>query len=285
MTLQNAHAGRIAVIVGATSKWQSDGSRTVSLAGGSISADDVPVGIRWGIGGAIAQKFAEEGYIVVLTTRKRRNAVSLAKAIEDQGGRSLIVELDLANRDSIGTAFAEIRSQVGDPDIVVYNAGYAAGRELLPEQELLENLPDAVFETAMDVAVRGPYLVAKEVLPAMRRRGSGSYFLTNNQNSLHGTRRKTGESLYYPRAMMTTLAQVLSEEYSELGVHIANIVVDGMIDSPGTRVVGEAQYKDTGEAMLDPVHIAETYWHLHTQHPSCWTHHIQMTPFNRPISR
>ncbi|CDX33088.1 putative Short-chain dehydrogenase/reductase SDR [Mesorhizobium sp. SOD10] len=285
MTNQNYQTTKVAVIVGATSKWQSDGSRTVSLAGGKISDADVPLGIRWGIGGAIAQKFAAEGYTVVLTTRHRDNAAALAAAISDQGGRAIIAELDLTSRESIAEAFEMIRKQAGEPEVVIYNAGYASGRELPPEKELIENLPDEVFETAIDIACRGPYLVAKEILPAMRKSGNGSYFLTNNHNSLHGTKRKTGESLYYPRVMMRTLAQVLTEEYSPLGVHIANIVVDGMIDSPGTRAHGEAMYKDTGEIMLDPTRIAEAYYYLHTQHPSCWTHEVQLTPYNRPVTR
>lgn len=285
MTDQVSQTAKVAVIIGATSKWQSDGSRTVSLAGGKISDEHIPIGIRWGIGGAIAQKFSAEGYTVVLTTRHKSNAAALEQAIIDQGGCALTVELDLTCSASITAAFADIRKQVGDPEVVVYNAGYASGRELPADKELLEYVPEDVFDTAMDVACRGPFLVAREVLPAMRESGRGSYFLTNNHNCLHGTKRKTGESLYYPRAMMRTLAQVLTEEYSPFGVHIANIVVDGMIDSPGTRAVGEAQYKDTGESMLDPMRIAETYWYLHTQHPSCWTHDIQLTPYNRPVSR
>ena len=79
---------------------------------------------------------------------------------------------------------------------------------------------------------RGPFLVAKEVLPAVRQRGSGSFFFSNNSSSLRGRKRLTGQSLYYPRVMMRTLAQVLTEEYSEYSVHVANVVIDGTIDSP-----------------------------------------------------
>src|SRR5438093_1067574 len=101
--------------------------------------------------------------------------------------------------------------------------------------------PFEIFETADHIAVRGPFLVAQEVLPAMRTRGSGSFLISNNQFSLRGRKRLTGQSLYYPRTMMRTLAQVLTEEYSEHGVHVANVVIDGMIDSPGTRATPRAQ--------------------------------------------
>ena len=62
---------------------------------------------------------------------------------------------------------------MGDPEVVVYNAGYLEGRDLPPEKELLEHIPVDMFDTAQHIASRGPFLVAKEVLPAMRERGAG----------------------------------------------------------------------------------------------------------------
>lgn len=285
MTIEAQTLQKAAVIIGATSKWQADGSSTARVAGGAISDADMPVEIRWGVGGALAQKFAAEGYLTVLTTRQAKNAAGLVEAIADRGGRALVVELDLESPPAIAAAFAEIRRRAGDPEVVIYNAGYSHGRELPKEMELLENLPDAIFETAIHLACRAPYLVAKEALPAMRRAGRGTFLLSNNQYSLHGRARKTGESLYYPRALMRTLAQVLTEEYSPHGVHVANVAIDGMIDSPGTRAYGEGVYKAGQEAMLDPMRIAEAYWYIHQQHRSCWTHDIQLTPYNRPVSR
>ena len=189
----------------------------------------------------------------------------------------MIVELDLVSQDSISNAFTQIRVQVGDPDVLVYNAGYLEGRDLPPEKELLEHIPVELFETAQHIASRGPFLVAKEVLPAMRERGAGSFLISNNAMSLRGRKRLTGQSLYYPRVMMRTLAQVLTEEYSEHGVHVANIVIDGLIDSPGTRALPMAQQQP--DIVMNPVKIAEAYYYLHTQDKSCWTHELQLTPF------
>ena len=267
----------VAVVVGATSKWQSDGRNTKLAHGKVIDDSDMPVGVRWGVGGAIAQKFAKEGFFVVLTTRNAANAFPLEKAIREQGGESMIVELDLVSSDSISKAFAQIREQVGDPNVLVYNAGYLEGRDLPPEKELLEHIPVEIFETAQHIASRGPFLVAKEVLPAMRERGEGSFLISNNSSSLRGLKRQTGQSLYYPRVMMRTLAQVLTEEYSEHGVHVANVVIDGLIDSPGTRALPRAQQQP--DVIMNPVKIAEAFYYLHTQDKSCWTHEIQLTPF------
>jgi NAD(P)-dependent dehydrogenase (short-subunit alcohol dehydrogenase family) len=268
----------IAVVVGATSKWQADGRNTKLAHGKTLDDSHLPVGVRWGVGGAIAQKFAQEGFLTVLTTRTAANAAGLEKAIQEQGGTAMTVELDLASEASIAKAFATIRERAGDPDVLVYNAGYLEGRDLPPDKELLEHVPLEIFEVAQHVSSRGPFLVAKEVLPAMRQRGAGSFLISNNSSSLRGRKRLTGQSLYYPRVMMRTLAQVLTEEYSEHGVHVANVVIDGLIDSPGTRALPRAQKQP--ELVMNPVKIAEAFYYLHTQDRSCWTHELQLTPFS-----
>ena len=273
----NSNRKPVAVVVGATSKWQADGRNTKLAHGRALDDSDLPVGVRWGVGGAIAQKFAMEDFFVVLTTRTTANASPLQEAIHELGGESMIVELDLVSSDSISNAFAQVREQAGDPDVLVYNAGYLEGRDLPPEMELLEHIPVEMFDTAQHISSRGPFLVAKEVLPAMRERGEGSFLISNNSSSLRGKKRYTGQSLYYPRVMMRTLAQVLTEEYSEYGIHVANVVIDGTIDSPGTRALPRSQQNP--DVVINPVKIAEAFYYLHTQDKSCWTHELQLTPF------
>ena len=275
---RNGAGKPVAVVIGATSKWQSDGRNTRLAHGHAVDDSALPVSIRWGIGGALCQKFAREGFFVVMTTRHAANATALAAALEAQGGSGLVVELDVSRPESIDAAFATIRAEAGDPELVVYNAGYLEGRDLLPDQELLEYIPVEMFDTAHHVASRGPFLVAKQVLPAMRRRGRGSLFFSNNASSLRGRKRMTGQSLYYPRVMMRTLAQVLTEEYSEHGVHVANVVIDGLIDSPGTRALPRAREKP--EQVINPEKIADAFYYLHGQDRSCWTHELQLTPFS-----
>ena len=277
MIVQNTSSKPVAIVIGATSKWQSDGRNTKLAHGAAVDDSDIPVGIRWGVGGAISQKFAQEGFFTVLTTRRRGNAASLLGAIAEQGNDCMVVELDLSDPDSISSAFSTIRQEAGNPEVLIYNAGYLEGRDLPPDKELLEYIDVGMFDTAQHISSRGPFLVAKEVLPAMRNKGEGSFFFSNNSKSLRGRKRRTGESLYYPRVMMRTLAQVLTEEYSEHGIHIANVVIDGLIDSPGTRSLPKAQ--DNPNIVMNPVKIAEAFYYLHTQDRSCWTHELQLTPF------
>ena len=276
--MTNTKGKPVAVVVGATSKWQADGRNTKLAHGKALDDSHLPAGVRYGIGGAIAQKFASEGFFTVLTTRSEGNAAALAGAIREQGGDCMIVELDLSRAESVSQAFETIRRDAGDPDVLIYNAGYLEGRDLPPDMELLEYIPLEMFDTAQHIASRGPFLVAKEVLPAMRKKGEGSFFFSNNAKSLRGTKRKTGESLYYPRVMMRALSQVLTDEYSEFGVHVANVVIDGTIDSPGTRALPKVQNRP--ELVMNPVKIAEAFYYLHTQDKSCWTHELQLTPYS-----
>ena len=111
-----------AVIIGATSKWQPNGSNTRLAHGQDLPDDDLPVGLRWGVGGAVAQRFAHEGFQTVITSRRSENAEGLKSAIDEAGGTSAIVELDLTSDTSISEAFETVRAQFGDPDVLVYNA-------------------------------------------------------------------------------------------------------------------------------------------------------------------
>src|SRR6516165_5147027 len=147
----NAKDKQICVVVGATSKWQSDGRNTLLAHGHTVDDGELPVGVRWGVGGAIAQKFAQEGFFTVLTTRKEANASALAQAIQAQGGECMIVELDLVSQASIAKAFDTIRREAGDPDVLVYNAGYLEGRDLPPDKELLEYIPVEMFDTTKHI--------------------------------------------------------------------------------------------------------------------------------------
>ncbi len=77
---------------------------------------------------------------------------------------------------------------------------------------------------------------------------------------------------------MRTLAQVLTKEYSEHGVHVANVVIDGIIDSSGTQALPKVRQQPN--LVMNPVKVAEAFYYLHTQDKSCWTHELQLTPFS-----
>src|SRR5438477_9988185 len=158
----NSKSKPVCVVIGATSKWQSDGRNTILAHGRPVDDSDVEVGVRWGVGGAIAQKFAQEGFFTVVTTRNEGNATPLARAIREQGGDCMIVELDLVSQESIANAFATIRREADDPEVLLYNAGYRLGRHPPPQQQLLEYVPVARLDTVLHSSARGPVLAAQE---------------------------------------------------------------------------------------------------------------------------
>jgi len=282
METRGEEATPVAMIIGATTKWQGDGRNTLFSHGHALDDSDLPPSVRWGAGGALALKFASEGFLTVATSRNAAGLAPLMRAIADEGGAGLAVELDVTSEESITAAFAEVRERAGEPEVVIYNCGYFEGRDLPPEMELLEHMPVEIFDTAHLMAGRGPFLVVKQVLGPMRKRGHGSIFFSNNPFCLRGRKRNTGESLYFPRVMQRSLSQALSEEYSPFGVHVANVIIDGLIDSPGTRELSFAK-ADPG-LLMDPAKIAETFYFLHTQDPSCWSHEVQITPHRQKVS-
>jgi len=177
---QNTKGKQVAVVVGATSKWQSDGRNTKLAHGKTLDDSDLPVGVRWGVGGAVAQNSHKRGFFVVRQPAREPNASALEQAIRAQNGDCMIVELDLVSQDSFRQrsprSAASRRS-----DVLIYNAGYLEGRDLPPEKELLEHIPVEMFDTAQHIASRGPFLVAKEVLPSMRKKSKGSFYSLTTQ--------------------------------------------------------------------------------------------------------
>src|SRR6202043_1185030 len=122
--MQNNRGKQVCVVIGATSKWQSDGRNTILAHGHAVDDSDVEVGVRWGVGGAIAQKFAQEGFFTVVTTRSETNAAPLAKAIREQGGGGhdprVRLRVEGFNRDR----FRYVPPRGGRPEVLIYNAGY-----------------------------------------------------------------------------------------------------------------------------------------------------------------
>ena len=222
-------------MIGATSKWQSDGRNTLLAHGQPVDDSDCRSACAGASAAPSRRNSRKEGFFTVVTTRNEANAARLAAAIREQGGDCMIVELDLVSQDSIAAAFATIRREAGDPEVLVYNAGYLEGRDLPPDKELLEYVPVEMFDTGQHIAAPRAVPRRQGSVAGDAQEGPGVVFLLQQlQFAARARSGMTGQSLYYPRVMMRTLAQVLTEEYSEHGVHVANIVIDGTIDSPGT---------------------------------------------------
>jgi NAD(P)-dependent dehydrogenase (short-subunit alcohol dehydrogenase family) len=233
-------------------------------------AQDKPVavvtGVGPGLGAALARRFAKD-YVVAMIARKGDYLKSLAAEIEASGGRSVAFPADVGDRQQIEAAFKQIREGLGDPAILLYNAGsgtFGNILEISPEQ----------FETSWRVNSYGAFIAAKEVAPAMVAGGKGVMLFTG---ATAGIKAGAKSVAFGPaKFAMRGLAQSLSRDLGPRGIHVAWINVDGSIDIPGARGRKPGLNDDD---FLKPEAIAETYWHLAHQDRSSWTMELEVRPF------
>ena len=263
-------------MVGATSKWQSDGRNTLLVHGKAMDDSDFA---GWRAMGRRRRDRTEvraaRDSLCVLLLPSRLTPHHWPTPSGDQDGHCMIVELDLVSQESISGA---LRPSGAKPAI-------RRSSSITPDTSRGATSPRqgvARVHSGRDSSIQRGDSRAADRFSSPRKccprciKGPRICFFSNNANSLRGHKRMTGQSLYYPRVMMRTLAQVLTEEYSEHDVHVANVVVDGLIDSPGTRALSIAQKRP--DIVMDPVKIADAFYYFHTPDRSCWTHELQLTP-------
>lgn len=223
-------------------------------------------GVGPGLGAAVARRFAREGYAVGLLARGEAGLREVHASITGAGGRAAMFPADAAESSSVAAAFQQLRTELGPPEVLVYNAGAFQMGGIL-------ELDPATFESSWRVNCFGGFLCAREVLPAMLERGSGTLLFSGATASLRGSARFAG--LAVGKFGLRALAQSLAREFGPRGIHVAHIVIDGQIDTP--RVRGMMPGRDAS-TMLAPDAIAESYWQLHQQHPSAWTQELDLRP-------
>ncbi len=226
----------------------------------------VVVGVGPGLGTAIARRFAREGFTVALMARSESALAAAEASVRTDGGAVFSIPVDATNADAVRDAFQKLRARAGEPEVLVYNAGAFQPAGIL-------QISPADFENAWRSNCLGGFLTAREVLPAMVQRGRGTILYTGATASLRGSAGFSG--LAVGKFGLRALAQSIAREFGPKGVHVAHVIVDGMIDSPRAR--GYAPGKETN-AFLQPDAIAETYWQLHAQPPSVWTLELDVRP-------
>lgn len=226
----------------------------------------VVAGVGPGLGAAVARRFAREGYAVALVARRETHLASVREEIESEGGAALPVTADATNAGSVAAAFGRVRSELGDPEVLVYNAGaFQMGGilELTPEQ----------FDDCLRANCSGAFYAAQQALPAMVEAGRGTVILTGATASLRGGARFS--ALATGKFALRALAQSMAREFGPQGVHVAHAVIDGQIETPRLR---QASPERDASTTLDPDSIAETYWQLHAQDPRAWTLELDLRP-------
>jgi NAD(P)-dependent dehydrogenase (short-subunit alcohol dehydrogenase family) len=224
------------------------------------------VGVGPGLGFALARRFAAE-YAVALVARGKDKLANFTHEINAAGGNSIAVSADMSKEHEIAGAFEQIRRELGDTEVLLYNAA------MRPHGTLMETKP-STFENTWRVGAFGAFLAAQQVVPKMFENGRGVILFTG---ATAGVKPFATSAAFGPaKFAMRGLAHAMARDLGPKGIHVAWINVDGAIDTP---VIRERFPQIKDEDMLKPSAIAETYWHLAHQDPSAWTLDIDVRPF------
>lgn len=219
-------------------------------------------GIGPGLGGAYARRFTAGGYRVALLGRTQSKLAGFAADLPG----SLPVICDVADAQSVRTAFARVRAELGEASVVVHNAGSGVFKGFL--DTTAEEL-----QSSLDVNIGGLFHVAKEALPAMVSGDGGALIVTGATASWRGSARTAAFAA--AKGGQRWLAQALAKEFAPQGVHVSYIVIDGLVDMPRTR----AWMPDRGpEAFVSPDAVADMAWYLAHQPPGSWTFELDARP-------
>jgi NAD(P)-dependent dehydrogenase (short-subunit alcohol dehydrogenase family) len=229
------------------------------------------VGAGEATGGAIARRFAKEGYVACVTRRTADKLAPLVKQIESEGGRARAFGSDARSEEQVVALVQAIEREVGPLEVCVFNVG---GNVRFPIRETTER----VYRKVWEMAALAGFLVGREAARAMVPRKRGTILFTGATASLRGG--KGFAAFAGAKHALRALAQSMARELGPEGIHVAHVVIDGAIDTPFIRDNFPERYKLKEVAgILDPEAIAENYWRLHLQPRSAWTHELDLRPW------
>jgi len=228
------------------------------------------VGAGDGTGSAVAKRFAQSGYTVCVTRRTPNASQGLLTEIHALGGRASAFALDARREDEVVSLFQKIEQEVGALEVVVFNVG---GNVRFP---LLEMTAQKYFKTWEMCAMAG-FLVGREAVRVMLPRQRGTILFTGATASLRGG---VGFSAFAGgKAALRALAQSMAREFGPQGLHVAHIIVDGVIDSERVRKTQPERVAALGyQGLIEPDSIAQAYVWLHEQSPDAWTFELDLRP-------
>jgi NADP-dependent 3-hydroxy acid dehydrogenase YdfG len=226
----------------------------------------VVVGVGEGLGATLARRFAA-GYKVALIARSKGVIEQTADEIRATGAAALPIQCDATIEREIAVAFAQIEHQLGVVEVLIYNGGRR------PIGRLMETTPE-IFEGTWRLHALGTFLCARQVVPTMLARGSGTILITGATAGV----RPWPNSAAFASAKFAVrgLAQVMARDLHPQGVHVAYVNVDGGIDMPLLR---QLRPDAKSEDLLKPSAIADAFWYLAHQDRSTWTHELDVRPF------
>lgn len=230
------------------------------------------VGAGDATGGAIARRFAREGYVACVTRRSADKLQPLVDSIRQSGGEAHGFASDARKEDDVVALIEQIENEIGPIEAFVFNIGANVPCSILEETA-------RKYFKIWEMACFSGFLNAREVALRMAKRKRGTLLFTGATAGLRGAAHFA--AFAGAKHGLRALAQSMARELGPMNIHVAHVVVDGAIDTDFIRTQFPERYalKDE-DGILDPDHIAENYWYLHSQPRDAWTFELDLRPWN-----
>ena len=229
------------------------------------------VGAGDATGGAIARRFARQGYTACVTRRSADKLAPLVERIQAEGGQARAFGSDARDEAAVGLLVQTIEAEVGPIEVAVFNIGANVRFNVTDTTE-------RVYRKVWEMGALAGFLLGRDVARVMLPRGRGTILYTGATASLRGG---AGFAAFAgAKHALRALAQSMARELGAQGIHVAHVVVDGAIDTAFIAQNFPERYAlKAQQGILDPDHIADNYWHLHQQPRSAWTHELDLRPW------
>jgi len=222
-------------------------------------------------GGAIARRFAREGYIACVTRRTADKLQPLVDSIRSEGGQAYGYSSDARKEEAVAELFEKIESEHGPVEVLVFNIGANVPCSVLDET------PRKYFKI-WEMACFSGFLNAQAAARRMVARGRGTILFTGATAALRGA--ANFAAFAGAKHALRALAQSMARELGPQNIHVAHVVVDGAIDTAFIRDTFPERYAlKAQDGILNPDHIANNYWYLHTQPRDAWTFELDLRPY------
>ncbi len=229
------------------------------------------VGAGDATGGAIARRFAREGYVACVTRRSADKLAPLVQQIQAAGGQAQAFGSDARKEEEMAALVETIERDIAPIEVAVFNIG---ANVRFPITETTARVYFKVWEMACFAG----FLMGREVAKRMLPRGRGTILFTGATASLRG--REGFAAFAGAKHGLRALAQSMARELWPQGIHVAHPVIDGAIDTEFIRSNFPERYAlKAQDGILSPDSIAEAYWQIHMQPRDAWTHETELRPW------
>jgi short-subunit dehydrogenase len=221
-------------------------------------------------GGAVARRFAREGYVACVTRRSVEKLSTLIEQIETDGGKAHAFGSDARKEEEVIALIEKIEETIGAIEVLVFNIGANAPCSILEETSRR-------YFKIWEMSCFAGFLNGREVAKRMVTRGRGTIIFTGATASLRGS--ANFAAFAGGKHALRALAQSMARELGPRGIHVAHSIIDGAIDTEFIRENFPERYAlKTQDGILNPDHIADAYWMLHSQPRDAWTHELDLRP-------